>query len=101
MFGMPTVKYLLLIHGDAREEATESEWGAFFDAAKKSGIFEGGSELGRRDIVCNSPTINSPTKIAGFMRFKSDSRQQLDDLLAAHPVVVHGGTVELYELSET
>jgi hypothetical protein len=35
------------------------------------------------------------------MRFSSNSKPQLDILLAAHPVVVRGGTVELYELLKT
>jgi hypothetical protein len=92
---------LLLIHGDAQGDATTSEWDAFFTAARQSGMFDGGSELGERYVVSKSPSSQSPTKIAGFMRFSSNSKPQLDILLAAHPVVVRGGNVELYELLKT
>jgi hypothetical protein len=95
---MQKIEYLLLIHCDAQSDATTSEWDAFFTSAKRSGMFDGGSELGKRCIVRNSPSGQSQTTLAGFMRFSSSSRQQLDVLLATHPVVVHGGTLELYEL---
>ena len=43
----------------------------------------------------------SSAHIAGFMRFDSDNRQAVLDLLQKHPVVLHGGTVELCELPKS
>jgi hypothetical protein len=35
------------------------------------------------------------------MRFDSEDKQKIIDLLASHPVVVHGGSVELCEMPES
>ncbi len=35
------------------------------------------------------------------MRFDSDDKEKLLELLKTHPVVVHGGTVELCEMPES
>ena len=46
-------------------------------------------------------TAKSSGHIGGFMRFDSDDKEKLLELLKTHPVVVHGGTVELCEMPES
>ena len=94
-------QYVLLIHDDAEGESTSAEWEAFFEAAKDSGTFRGGSELGEREIIGSSQTAKPSDHIAGYMRFDSEDKQQVLDLLKLHPVVIHGGTVELCVLAES
>ena len=91
-------QYLVLIHGNAKTEATEEEWNQFFRAAREAGVFQGGSELGKRTVVGNVDSMKSTDHVVGYMRFDCEDRQQLLDLLERHPVVVHGGTVELCEM---
>jgi hypothetical protein len=43
----------------------------------------------------------SSLHLAGYMRFDTDDKPRLLQLLAQHPVVVHGGTVELCELPKS
>ena len=93
---MATVnQYLLLIHGNTRSEASASEWSKFFASARASGLFKGGSELGERVIVGEAEALQSTAHIVGFMRFDSEDKQLVLDLLKEHPVVKHGGSVEL------
>ena len=91
-------QYLLLIHGNAKSAATEEEWGRFFALARESGLFVGGSEIGERVVVGDSDSLKSTDHVVGYMRFDSDEKQQILDLLKEHPVVRHGGSVELCEL---
>jgi hypothetical protein len=95
------VQYILLIQGNANSETTAEEWERFFAAANASGFFEGGSAIGERIVVGDAKSAKSTEHVTGYMRFDADDRQQLLDLLALHPVVLHGGTVELCELPKT
>ena len=94
-------QYLLLIQGNAPAEPTAAEWNAFFETAGESGLFRGGSEFGSRQIIGSGNKAISSNHIAGYMRFDSDDKQQLTELIRTHPVVVNGGTVELCELRES
>ena len=91
-------QYLLLIHGNAKSQATPEEWEAFFTAAQQSGHFKGGSELGDRIMVGDSGSAKASDHLVGFMRFDAEDRQAILDLLQQHPVVIHGGSVELCEM---
>ena len=91
-------EYLLLIQGNAKSDATEDEWHQFLVAAQESGVFRGGSEIGERLLIGDADSMKSTDHVAGYMRFDSEDRQQILDLLERHPVVTHGGTVELCEL---
>jgi hypothetical protein len=42
--------------------------------------------------------MESTDHVVGYMRFDSEDRQPILDLLEKHPVLLHGGTVELCEL---
>ena len=91
-------QYLLLIHGNTTSESAPEEWDSFFTAASESGLFKGGSEIGDRICLGNNEPEKTSAHIVGFMRFDSDDRKKIEDLLAIHPVVLRGGTVELCEM---
>ncbi|HUG11581.1 MAG TPA: hypothetical protein VMM36_11230 [Opitutaceae bacterium] len=95
------MQYLLLIHNNVTSNTAEAEWTEFIARAKESGTFRGGSELGARELIGSSTQVSSSAHIEGFMRFESDDKQKILDLLKTHPVVVHGGTVELCEMPES
>jgi hypothetical protein len=94
-------EYILLIQGNEKTATTADEWEHFFAAARKSGAFRGGSEMGRREIVGDRESARSSEHIVGFMRFESGDRAMLLELLKEHPVVLHGGSVELCELPKS
>ena len=39
--------------------------------------------------------------VGGFMRFDSDDPEELRALLMEHPVILHGGTIELCEMPKS
>lgn len=94
-------QYLLLIQNNTKTKSTPAEWDAFFGAAKESGLFRGGSALGDRVVVGDSQSAQSTKHIGGYMRFDSDDHAKILDLLKKHPVVMHGGSVELCEMPKT
>jgi hypothetical protein len=51
--------------------------------------------------VGDQVSARSSAHIVGYMRFDSDDKQIILDLLNVHPVVLHGGTVELCELPKS
>lgn len=94
-------QYLLLIQNNAKTKSTPAEWDTFFAAARASGMFEGGSALGTREIVGDTKSAQSTKFIGGFMRFDTADKARLLELLKQHPVVLHGGSVELCEMPRT
>jgi len=94
-------QYLLLIQNNAKSQSTPAEWDAFFAAARASGMFEGGSALGDRAMIGDAASAKSTRHIGGYMRFDTDDKARLLELLQRHPVVVHGGSVELCEMPRT
>ena len=94
-------QYILLIHDNATSKAAPEEWDRFFDAAEVSGLFRGGSEIGERIVLGDTGSVQSSSQIVGYMRFDSDDKARLLKLLQKHPVVAHGGSVELCEMPES
>lgn len=94
-------QYLLLIHGNEKTDTTEKEWEIFFVAAKRSGTFQGGSEVGIRETIGDSSSLPSSAHIVGYMRFDAEDKQTILELIKHHPVVLHGGSVELCELPKS
>lgn len=94
-------QYLLLVHGNLTSCCTTEEWDTFFRAAQDSGLFRGGSEIGSRIVLGNVAIARPTDPIVAYMRFDSDDKQRLLDLLKTHPVILHGGSVELCELPES
>lgn len=94
-------QYILLIQGHLKSDPAPEEWEAFFAAAQQSGLFKGGSAIGKRMIVGDAGSVKPTDHIVGFMRFDSDDKQKILDLLGKHPVVIHGGSVELCEMPKS
>lgn len=91
-------QYLVLIHRNAAGQPNPGEWERFFAAARESGMFRGGSEIGHRTLLGRVEEATNSLPLAGYMRFDADDEGLLRQLLAQHPVVLHGGTIELCEL---
>jgi hypothetical protein len=94
-------QYLLLIHDNAKGRTTGDEWDQFFTAARESGWFRGGSEVGERVVIGDAASAQPSKHIVGYMRFDADDKAKLLELLQRHPVVMHGGSVELCELPKS
>ena len=102
LFGGTTmVEYLLLIHGNAKTKPAPREWDQFIAAAQESDFFAGGSAVGQRVVIGDTQAAKPSEHIVGYMRFDADNKQKLLDLLKQHPVVIHGGSVELCEMSKS
>lgn len=95
------VQYLLLIQNNAKTPITPDDWETFFSAARASGMFKGGSAVGERVVIGDTASARSTRHIGGFMRFDTDDKPALLELLKLHPVVLHGGSVELCEMPKT
>ena len=95
------MQYLALIHKNADTTPTPAEWSQFCEAAARTGLFQGGSEIGTRQTIGQKSVPDSSQSIGGFMRFDSDDPGPLLELLKIHPVVRHGGTVELFTMPES
>ncbi len=59
----------------------------FFQMAQQSGMFQGGSEIGKRVQLGEKSVPDITNNIAGYMRFKTESFNKLKILLEDHPVV--------------
>ncbi len=94
------MEYITFMHGNSDSKATEQEWSAFFAQASDSGLFRGGSAMGKRWTIGKEAAVASEA-IAGYMRFDADSLDDLMALLNNHPTLVHGGTIEICELPKT
>ena len=95
------MQYLALIHKNTVSAPTAAEWERFFEAANATGMFRGGSEIGSRLTVGQKAVADITERVGGYMRFDSDDLERLQALLEDHPVVRHGGTIELCELPES
>ena len=92
------MEYILFIQSNNHSQISEQEWSEFFIGARQSGIFLGGSEIGpprQYGAAINTPITRD---IGGFMRFEADVLRRLEALIKKHPVVLHGGSVELCEM---
>ena len=94
-------QYILLVQGNLQSNSTPEEWDVFFTAAQESGLFRGGSEIGSRTVLGNTASAQPTDHIVAYMRFDSDDKQQILDLLEKHPVIIHGGSAELCEMPES
>jgi hypothetical protein len=95
------MQYLALIHKNADTTPGSDEWNHFFMIAGETGMFKGGSEIGVRHIVGHKEVPDTTKSVGGFMRFDSADLDRLLTLLEAHPVIKHGGTIELCEMPES
>ena len=95
------MQYIALIHKNSDSTPTPDDWVRFVDAAKATGMFKGGSEIGVRYAVGAKPVSDITRTVGGFMRFDSDDLECLRALLRDHPVIKHGGTIELCEMPKS
>ncbi len=65
------MEYILFIHKNVDTPTLDSEWSEFFERARHSGLFLGGSEIGTRSQFGSKPVINVTESVAGFMRFEA------------------------------
>jgi hypothetical protein len=96
-----TLQYIALIHKHTDSSPTADEWDRFFGAAKATGMFKGGSEIGSRQTIGQKVVSDTTESVGGYMRFDSDDPARLNALLQDHPVVRHGGTIELCEMPKS
>jgi hypothetical protein len=95
------MEYLALIHTNAGTAPTSAEWDRFIKAAVETGLFRGGSAIGVRRTVGTPGVADTSQQVGGFMRFDAEEPSELLRLLESHPVVVRGGTVELFEMPKS
>ena len=95
------MEYITFMHGNVDAEPTGDEWESFFDRARRSGLFRGGSAMGERTTVGTKDVPDITAHVGGYMRFDADDLGALRELLAHHPTVLNGGTVEICELPRT
>ena len=95
------MQYIALIHKNTDSTPTADEWDRFFEAAKATGMFKGGSEIGLRYTVGQKVVPDITENVGGYMRFDSDDLERLQALLEDHPVTKHGGTIELFEMPKS
>ena len=92
------MEYLAMIHNTDRGCAAHAERDAFYRAAKNSGMFRGGSAIGDlRMMLGQDARAMIDGRAGGFMKFECDDVNSLVDLLKLHPVLIHGGTIELVD----
>lgn len=106
------MEYILLIHkidsAQSRVEEladSEEQWNEFLIAARKSGVFAGGSAINPGELIGACGATRLSEKLTGHMRFNThgaaNGKEIIRELLKRHPTVVQGGTVELCEMPET
>jgi len=95
------MEYILFIHNNMDQQPTNEQWNSFFAKAVASGMFNGGSEMGK-SAQLGRKSVTPVTKSAvGYMRFETDDIEKLHKLLESHPAYIQGGTLELCELPKT
>ena len=95
------MEYITFMHSNTDSASSGDEWDRFFELAKESGLFRGGSAIGKRWTVGDKDVPDVTEHVGGYMRFDADSADELTELLEQHPTVVHGGTVEVCEMPKT
>ena len=97
----PLMQYIALIHKNTATPPSPDDWVRFLELAKSSGMFQGGSEIGTRSVLGKQGVPDSTTSIGGFMRFDCEDKEALETLLREHPVIKHGGSIELCEMPKS
>ena len=95
------MEYILLIHNNTETTPTNDDWSLFIEKAIQTKSFQGGSAISN-GLTIGKKEITSITKeLGGFMRFETENKQELLELIKLHPVVLHGGSVQLCEMPKT
>jgi len=99
--GEDNMEYILFIHDNTDTPTRAEEWDSFLELARSSGLFQGGSEIGKRIRLGSKEVPDTTKNVSGYMRFESEDVEALKNLLREHPVLRNGGTLELCELPRT
>ena len=96
------LKFLILVHGDAKQPIPTEAWMPYLGTLKQGNHLIGGSAVaGGWSITSTTTTTNVTDWLRGFHVIIATSVEEAKRLVATHPVVVAGGTVELRELPAT
>jgi len=95
------MEYILFVHNNVDTKTNQEDWSRFFELAMKSGLFQGGSEIGERILLGAKAVADTTNSIVGYMRFESESAEPIIELLKEHPVLKCGGSLELCELPKS
>ncbi len=91
--------YIMFMHDDAVTDS--SAWEPYLQTLKKSGIFEGGSEIGEGVCVRKGPAPDITRHLTGYIRVTAATLEEARSFLAGNPHFEPGGTVEIRELPRT
>ena len=94
------MQYITFMHANTEVQGSEEEWNEFFARAQASGLFSGGSAMGKRWTVGKTADTRSDS-LAGYMRFDAENIEDLLELLEAHPIIRGGGTIEICEMPKS
>ena len=95
------MQYIAFMHCNNDSDTNSDDWERFFELAGKSGVFCGGSAMGRRYTLGEKTVPDITENIGGYMRFETEAFEELTALLEYHPTIMHGGTIEICELPKT
>lgn len=96
------MEYLALIYNNQKSDSQDKDWERFLVMARESGMFKGGSEIGiNRNMIGEKIQSGFANTIDGYMKFESVTLEELLNLLKSHPVIMHGGSIELLELPKS
>jgi len=89
--------YIFLMHDDGG--GAKLDWEPYLSRLRETGVFQGGSEIGKGACFRKSGSAPDPTfHIGGFIRVTADSLEHAKALLKGNPVYESGGTVEIRDL---
>lgn len=95
------MQYNALIHTNTDTIPPNDDWQRFIELASSTGMFKGGSEIGSRRLLGAKAVADTTEGVGGFMRFDTVNVEGLLTLLEQHPVILHGGSIELCEMPES
>ena len=84
--------YVMLMKGTAES----GDWDTYIEKLVESGLFRGGSSLGK-GIAVSKRVADGACETTGYMRFSADSIEDVKELLEGNPVYQAGGCIEILE----
>ena len=80
------MQYITFMHNNVKSQPSDKDWQHFFEIANQSGLFRGGSAIGKRTTIGKDGVPDITSHIGGYMRFDAESLDELIELLNQHPV---------------
>lgn len=92
-------EYIFFMHTDALSEELSSDWVAYLEKLKATGLFRGGSAIGAGQSIRKEAVAGLPTShISGYIRVEASDLSAAMALLNGNPTYEAGGAVEIREL---